>query len=137
LTLNEVVTRDRQILNLFDALLAQTDRLDTHDNRIGGTEGRIDGVESRMGTIELLVDREVYLTPRQAVKFRNSIKTRVRELLPHENDYKSFSKKYFSALYSEIYSRFAIGEYRELPRKEFEAALLIMKDWEPTTFICH
>lgn len=121
--LSDVVTKDRQILNkIIGAMTAQTDR--------------IDGVEDRMGTIELLVDREVYLTPRQAVKFRNSIKSRVRELLPHENDYKSFSKKYFSALYSEIYDRFAIGEYRELPRKEFESALFLMKDWEPTS-VCH
>ena len=122
--MSDVITKDRQILDqVFKAMMAQTDRLD--------------GVEGRMGTIELLVEREVYLTPRQAVKFRNSVKSRVRELLPHDNDYKSFSKKYFSALYSEIYGRFAIGEYRELPRKEFDAALFLMKDWEPTTFICH
>lgn len=115
--MNEVVTKDRQILNqMFAALTAQTDRLDN--------------VENRMGNVELLIDKEVYMTPRQTAKFRKTLNARVRELLPDKDDYKLLSRKYFSAFYNELYSRFAIGEYRELPRKEFDAALLLIRDWE-------
>lgn len=114
---NELMTKDRQILNrLFEAMTAQTDR--------------IDQVEERMQKVEVLVEKDVYITPRQAAKFRNAVKSRIRELLPDEDDYANYSKKYFSAIYNEIYTRFAISQYRELPRKEFEAALAIIQDWE-------
>lgn len=114
---NDVITKDRQILDqLFLAMTAQTDR--------------IDQVESRMQKVEVLVERDVYITPRQAAKFRNTVKARIRELLPAEDTYAAYSKKYFSAIYNEIYTRFAISQYRELPRKEFEAALIIIQDWE-------
>ena len=113
-----LVTKDRQILSqIVSAMTAQTDR--------------IDKVEGRMSGIEQIVDREVYLTTRQCASFTKAVKGRIRELIPDDAEYRELSKKYFSAIYSEIYTKFAVASYREIPRSQFNAALYLIGTWFP------
>ena len=91
--------------------------------------GRIDTVESRVDTLEITVQKEVLITNRQAAAIQRAVATRIRDLLPE--DYKARSKQYFSWMYREIYARFAIPSYRDLPRGEFDAVMLLIKDWFP------
>lgn len=91
--------------------------------------GRIDTVEDRVDTLETTVQKEVLVNSRQAATIQRAIATRIRDLLPE--DYKTRSKQYFSWMYREIYARFAVPSYRDIPRVEFNAVLALIKEWSP------
>jgi prophage antirepressor-like protein len=90
---------------------------------------RIDTAETRIETLEVKVEKEIIVNSRQATMIRFAVATKIRGLLP--DDYKSRSKQYFSWLYREIYARFAVPSYRDIPRKELNAVLELIKEWEP------
>ena len=90
---------------------------------------RIGTAETRIDTLEVKVEKEIIVNSRQATMIRFAVATRIREILP--SDYKSRSKQYFSWLYREIYARFAVPSYRDIPRKELNAVLELIKEWEP------
>jgi len=90
---------------------------------------RIGTAETRIDTLEVKVEKEIIVNSRQATMIRFAVATKIRGLLP--DDYKSRSKQYFSWLYREIYARFAVPSYRDIPRKELNAVLELIKEWEP------
>lgn len=96
--------------------------VESHNNRIGTMETRVD-------TLEVTVQKEVLITNRQAATVQRAVAARVRELLPE--DYKTRSKQYFSWLYREIYARFAVPSYRDIPRVEFNAVMALIREWTP------
>lgn len=116
---SEHSARDRAVLHSVKKLLSLVE----------GQTNRIEHLEGRMESVETTLEREVLLTSRQAIMVRNAAATRIRELLP--NDYKVFSKQYFSWLYREIYARFAVPSYRDIPRKELNSVLVLIRDWQP------
>ncbi|MCK9324460.1 MAG: ORF6C domain-containing protein [Bacteroidales bacterium] len=101
--------------SLLVAVEAQSDRIDT--------------VENRIVTLETTVEKEILVNSRQAAIIRFAVATRIRQLLG--DDYKARSKQYFSWLYREIYARFAVPSYRDIPRKELNAVLVLIKGWQP------
>lgn len=115
------MTEDRQIINrlqdVFRITVVNTNRIDSLDGRIG--------------QIESTLEREVLITNRQASAVSFAVKARIRELLDDKTDYDKISKKYFSALYRELYARFAIASYRDLPRKEFAPVMRLIGEWFP------
>jgi hypothetical protein len=120
--LSEVITKDRQILDqLFSAMVAQTDRLDS--------------VENRMVTVELLVDKEVYITSRERKQINKAVKTRVMELLDGDAEYKEKSRKYFSWLWDEVQAKFGVNTYYDIPRKQFNGAMKVICEWTPIRLI--
>lgn len=96
--------------------------VESHDNRIGVMETRVD-------TLEVTVKKEVLITNRQATTIKFAAASRIRELLPE--DYAARSKQYFSWLYREIYARFAVPSYRDIPRSEFDSVMRLIRDWAP------
>ncbi len=90
---------------------------------------RIETVETRVDTLEVTVKKEVLITNRQATTIKFATASRIRELLPE--DYAARSKQYFSWLYREIYARFAVPSYRDIPRSEFDSVMRLIRDWAP------
>ena len=100
--------------------------VESHNSRIGTVENRVLLLESK-------VEKEVLITNRQAVTIRLAAGNRIRELLG--NDYKERSRKYFIWMYKEVYVRFAVPSYRDIPRSEFDAVLNLIRDWTPVQSI--
>ena len=96
--------------------------VESHNNRIGTMETRVD-------TLEITVQKEVLITNRQAATVQRAVAARIRDLLPE--DYQTRSKQYFSWLYREIYARFAVPSYRDIPRVEFNAVMALIREWAP------
>jgi len=90
---------------------------------------RIGTAESRIDTLEVKVEKEVLINSRQAASIRFAAASRIRNLLPE--DYKDRSKQYFSWMYREIYARFAVPSYRDIPRTEVNAVLELIREWAP------
>ena len=90
---------------------------------------RIDTVENRVSSLEFSVKNEILITNRQAATIRFTSASRIRELLG--DDYKERSKKYFIWMYKEIYARFAVPSYRDIPKSEFDAVLNLISEWTP------
>ena len=116
---NEYSARERAVLQSVKQLLGLVE----------GQTNRIENLEGRMDKIETVVEQQVLLTSRQATIVKMAAATRIRQLLG--DDYKSRSKQYFSWLYREIYTRFAVPSYRDIPRKELNAVLELIRDWQP------
>lgn len=116
---SEFSARERTILQSVRQLLSV---VEGQTNRIEHLEGRVDNVET-------VLDQQVLLTNRQATIVRMAAALRVRQLLG--DDYKSRSKQCFSSLYREIYTRFAVPSYRDIPRKELNAVLKLIAEWQP------
>ncbi|MCL6479622.1 MAG: ORF6C domain-containing protein [Peptococcaceae bacterium] len=112
------VGRDRQIL----AALRQV--MEIHTNRLDSLDGRVTQIEN-------VIDREVLITNRQASALGFAKRKRVRELLQDPEQYKALASKYFSAINREIWARFAVASYRDIPRKEFAAAMKLIDEWFP------
>jgi hypothetical protein len=96
---------------------------------------RLDSLDGRVSQIEGIIDREVLITNRQASALGFAKRKRVRELLPDAEQYKALAGKYFSAINREIWARFAVASYRDIPKKEFAAAMRLIDEWFPVRAI--
>jgi hypothetical protein len=94
-------------------------------------ENKLDSLDGRVSQIETVIDRDVMITNRQASALGFAKRKRVRELLPDAEQYKALAGKYFSAVNREIWARFAVASYRDIPRKEFAAAMRLIDEWFP------
>jgi len=116
------VSQSRQILTGLRKVM------ELHENRIESLDGRVSQIES-------VIDREVLITNRQASALGFAKRKRIRELLPEQEQYKALAGKYFSAINREIWARFAVASYRDIPRKEFAAAMKLIDEWFPVRAI--
>lgn len=119
------VTEDRRILN---GLREMFRAVEVNTNRIDSLDGRVTQIESA-------IDHDVLITNRQASALGFAKRKRIRELLPEQEQYKELAGKYFSAINREIWARFAVASYRDIPRKEFAAAMRLVSEWFPVRAI--
>ena len=116
-----MMTEDRQLINHLQDVFRIT---------VVNTN-RIDGLDGRVKQIEDIIERDVLITSRQASALGFAKRKRIRDLLPEQGQYKELSGKYFSALNRELWARFAVASYRDIPRKEFVAAMRLIDEWFP------
>lgn len=113
------MTEDRKILNSVREMFRV---LEVHTNRLDSLDGRVTQVEQ-------IIDKDVLITNRQASALGFAKRKRVRELLPDKEQYNALAGKYFSAMNRELWARFAVASYRDIPRKEFAAAMRLIDEW--------
>ena len=87
-------------------------------------ESRVDSHELRLETIEAeLGDPDRFITKSQAMHISQSVKLIATELG------KVSGRNEFQGVYGELYRRFKIPSYRELPANRFDEAMLFFRDW--------
>ncbi len=87
-------------------------------------ESRVDSHELRLETIEAeLSDPARFITKSQAMHISQSVKLIGIELG------KSSGRNAFQGVYGELYRRFEIPSYRELPANRFDEAMRFLTDW--------
>jgi hypothetical protein len=115
------LTEDRMLINgirdMFRAVEVNTNRIDSLDGRVL--------------QIETTIEKDVMITNRQASALGFAKRKRIRELLPDHEQYDKVAGKYFSAINREIWARFAVASYRDIPRKEYAAAVRLIDEWFP------
>lgn len=86
-------------------------RLETHTTQLTGHEERLEEIEATLG------DPDRYITPAQAAQISQAIKAIAMELTAKTG------KNEYGGVYGELYRRFEIPGYRELPARRFREAM--------------
>ena len=86
--------------------------------RMGTVEGRMDSTETRLETIEAqLGSGDRYVSQSQAMQLSQTVKAIALELG------KQTKRNEFGGVYGELYRRYEITSYKQLPASKFEAAM--------------
>jgi hypothetical protein len=90
--------------------------------------GRIEAVESRLETVEgaLMTPASRYVTPDQASQITQAVKAVALAIG------KKSGRNEFGAIYGELYRKFGITSYKELPARRFEEAMKFLTEWHET-----
>jgi hypothetical protein len=79
-------------------------------------------IEARVGALEITVDPEQPISEAQAAEIALAVKNVAGELE------KQGTANPYQQVYGQLYRRFAIGAYRNLPRSKYEAALAWLRE---------
>lgn len=86
--------------------------------------GRLENYERRLETIEAQMgDSERYVTQDQASQISQSVKAIALKLGDRSG------RNEFGGVYGELYRRFGITSYKQLPNNRFEEAMRFLTDW--------
>lgn len=92
-------------------------RLDNQDARLSGYEKRLEEVETTLGYTGRLV------TPDQASQISQAVKTVALKLG------KKSGRNEYGAVYGELYRKFGITGYKQLPALKFQQAMNWLNEW--------
>lgn len=107
----------RQQLVLRYQIEEQGERLDGHEKQLGVHDQRLDQIEATLG------DPARYISTAQASRISQAVKAIGLELG------KRSGRNEFGGVYGELYRRFDIAAYRELPAGKFDEAMSFLKQW--------
>ena len=87
-------------------------------------EARVDNIEERVTTLETaLHDPGRYINSEQASRISQAVKLIAMELG------KRSGRNEYGGVYGELYRKFGITSYKELPADKYEAAAAFLKEW--------
>ena len=92
-------------------------RLDSQDARLSEYEKRLEGVETTLGYTGR------YVTPDQASQISQAVKTVALKLG------KKSGRNEYGAVYGELYRKFGITGYKQLPAQKFQQAMNWLNEW--------
>jgi len=92
--------------------------------RVGHHEFRIDDLEKRLESVEdSLGDEDRHLTPNQASQISQAVKTVALKLS------KATGRNEYGGVYGELYRKFGITSYKQLPAAKFDEAMSWLNEW--------
>ena len=112
-------TKESQAMDLLDKALMI----------MRGVEHRVTDHDGRIVALEHQMEKEVYITPAQAVALTDAVKQKVREVCG--DSYKEQSKIMFPALWRSVKREFGVTQYREIPRIKIDIAIKMVREWKP------
>lgn len=87
-------------------------------------DNRLESVETRLGLIETKLGQpERMLTPEQAMHLSQAVKSVAFALGARSG------RNEFQGVYGELYRRFKVPSYRELPASQFDEAMSFLRQW--------
>lgn len=95
-------------------------RLDSQDLRIDNHEQRLEQIETTLG------DPGRHITPAQASQISQAVKAVAHELG------KRSGRNEYGGVYGELYRRYGINSYKELPEEKYDDAMTWLNDWLQT-----
>jgi hypothetical protein len=98
-------------------LQAAVSRVDTHDERLVDHTERLEEIEAVLGS------PEQFVRPDQAMQISQAVKAVAIEVG------KTSGRNEFGAVYGELYRRFGITSYKQLPARKFEEAMAWLTEW--------
>lgn len=92
-------------------------RLETHNSRLDEHERRLEEVETTLG------DPGRHITPDQASRLSQAVKAVAMQLS------KRSGRNEYGGVYGELYRRFGINSYKELPARRYDEAIRWLNEW--------
>jgi hypothetical protein len=105
------------IMQMARQQLLLESRLEGHESRLGDYEQRLEVVEATLG------DADRYLSNPQASRISQAVKA-VALLLS-----KSSGRNEYGGVYGELYRRYDVASYREVPASKYEEAMEWLTQW--------
>jgi hypothetical protein len=105
------------IMQMARQQLLLESRLEGHESRLGDYEQRLEVVEATLG------DADRYLSNPQASRISQAVKA-VALLLS-----KSSGRNEYGGVYGELYRRYDVASYREVPASKYEDAMEWLTQW--------
>lgn len=103
---------------LMEAQLGEHNRrLLAHDQQLAGHSARLEELEATLGNDERLV------TPEQASQISQAVKAIAMKLTDRSG------RNEYGGVYGELYRRFSITGYKQLPAARFDDAIQFLTDW--------
>jgi hypothetical protein len=107
----------RAMMELARNQLLLEARLDTYDTRFLDHEKRLEGIEAVLG------DPDRFVTPDQASQISQAVKTVAMKLS------KKSGRNEYGGVYGELYRKFGITSYKQLPAAKFDEAMRWLNEW--------
>lgn len=107
----------RQQVVLESRINRQDEAIASHAATLGDLSERVESIEADLG------QGERFISNSQAMHISQAVKTVALELG------KRSGRNEFSGVYGELYRRFRIPSYRELPATEYDPAMNFLRDW--------
>ena len=107
----------RAMMELARNQLLLEARLDMYDTRFLDHENRLEGIEAVLGA----PDR--FVTPDQASQISQAVKTVAMKLS------KKSGRNEYGGVYGELYRKFGITSYKQLPAAKFDEAMRWLNEW--------
>jgi ferritin-like metal-binding protein YciE len=105
------------MVNLARSQILIEARLDQHDDRLGAHDKRLDEVEAILG------DPNRMVTPDQAMQISQAVKAVASEIG------KRTKRNEYGGVYGEMYRKFGIAIYKQLPAYKFDRAMEWLTEW--------
>jgi len=94
------------------------------ERQVGAHASRLDEHETRLEVVEtILGDPGRHVTPEQASQISQAVKAIAMKLSDRSG------RNEYGGVYGELYRRFSITAYKELPANRFDAAMDFLTDW--------
>jgi len=107
----------RAMMELARNQLLLEARLETHDMRLDAYDRRLEEVEATLG------DTSRQVSPDQASQISQAVKTVAMKLS------RASGRNEYGGVYGELYRRFGITSYKQLPAARFEESLKWLNEW--------
>jgi len=107
----------RAMLRLANNQLIMRGQLDDHEGRLIEQDRRLEALESQIG------DPGRHVTPDQAMQISQAVKTVAMKLS------KASGKNEYGGIYGELYRKFGITSYKQLPAAKFDEAMKWLNEW--------
>ena len=95
-------------------------RVDRHDSYFEAHDKRLEALESQLG------DPDRHITPDQAMQLSQAVKTVAMKLS------KASGRNEYGGVYGELYRKFGITSYKQLPVAKFDESLNWLNEWRET-----
>ena len=92
-------------------------RIDKHENYLEAHDQRLEALESQLG------DPGRFITPDQAMQMSQAVKTVAMKLS------KASGRNEYGGVYGELYRKFGITSYKQLPAAKFDEAMSWLNEW--------
>jgi hypothetical protein len=104
-----------------------------HDRRLEETEDRLTETEDRLGSVEGVVEDlrlrvqgpQQLISEEQRAELANAVKAVAYALTQHDK-----SKNWYQSIYGEMYRRFKVSSYKQVPASRFGAVMAWLKEYE-------
>ena len=112
------------IAQMAEQQLALEQRVTTHAERLDKAAQVIRAFDRRLGTLEDQLHPAAYVTDAQAADVAAAVKA-LAELLTTRDA----SKNHYQGVFAELYRRFRVSSYKQLPQDQYAAVLAFLADW--------
>jgi hypothetical protein len=112
------------IAQMAEQQLALEQRVTTHAERLDKAAQVIRAFDRRLVALEDQLHPAAYLTDAQAAEVAAAVKA-LAELLTSRDT----SKNHYQGVFAELYRRFRVSSYKQLPQEQFTAVLAFLADW--------